>query len=64
MLRHGNDWAGCSSTTIGGQREMGDIDRIFGHYVRTGKGNCLRTVAVSYMIRRVDPTSSNSEHHL
>jgi hypothetical protein len=25
-------WAGCSSITIGGRREMDNINRIFGHY--------------------------------
>jgi hypothetical protein len=29
LSRPGSDWAGCSSTIIGGQHEL---DRIFGHH--------------------------------
>ena len=32
LSRPENDLAGSSSTTIGGQPEMGDINAIFGHY--------------------------------
>ena len=45
---------GCSSTTIGGRREMGDTDRIFGQYgVTPGEPTLIRMCYNTFHSRAV-----------